>query len=132
MRILHVNDAAGVSVAYAKYQHRLGHQACVVMRNRALEGLHEEVTSTSPKHHRNLLSRAIDVLRFYCYVAAYGRRFDIIHIHTQYLVWFFLPFKAKVLEFHGSEVRQYPSRNWAIDVAVTHVFLRLFSGGLVN
>jgi hypothetical protein len=132
MRILHVNDAAGVAVNLAKYQTRLGHTVCVVLRNQTLAGLHESVSYISAKHKHNLVYRTLDVFRFYCYVAAYGRRFDIIHIHTQYLVWFFLPFKHKILEFHGSDVRNFPSCRWAIDVAVTSIFLRLFREGLIH
>ena len=132
MRILHVNDAAGVAVALARYQSRLGHNACVVVRNRTLVGLHEGVTSTSMNKSRNLFERTFDVAKFYVYVAAYAWRFDIIHVHTQYLVALFLPFKAKLLEFHGSEVRRYPNRNWAVGDAVTNVFLKLFRRGVVN
>jgi hypothetical protein len=132
MNILHVNDAAGVAVNLAKYQSRLGNTVSVVVRNQTLTGLHEVITSLSPKKKRNLVARTLDVFKFYCYVAAYSRRFDIIHIHTQYLVWLFVPFKPKVLEFHGSEVRSYPNRNWAIGDAVTKVFLKLFNGGIIR
>lgn len=132
MRILHVNDVAGVAVNLAKYQTRLGHNVCVVMRNRTLVGLHETFLSVSNKKHHGIVNRSLNVFRFYCYVAAFGRRFDVIHIHTQYLVWFFLPFKKKLLEFHGSDVRKYPNRNWAIDGAITKLFLTLFSRGVIR
>jgi hypothetical protein len=102
------------------------------MRNRTLAGLHETFLSVSNKRHRGILVRTLNVLKFYCYVAAYGRRFDVIHIHTQYLVWFFLPFKKKLLEFHGSDVRNYPNRNWAVDRVITRLFLTLFSKGVIR
>jgi hypothetical protein len=133
MRILHVNDAAGVAVTLAKYQARIGHEVSVVVRSKDRSGLHEQVTSVcSNRQGKNIFIRTLDVLRFYCYVAVHGRCFDIIHIHTQYLVCLFLPFKPKVIEFHGSDVRKWPSRRWAVDVAVTSLFLRLFQEGLVN
>jgi len=120
-------------VNLAKYQARLGHVASVVVRYKDKSGLHENVSVVCLKvHGKNIFYRTLDVLRFYCYVAVHGRRFDIIHIHTQYLACLFLPFKPKIIEFHGSDVRRYPSRRWAIDVAVTTFFLRLFREGSVN
>lgn len=130
MRILHVNDAAGVAGCLAKYQSRMGLSVAVVCRGGYDMSKQEEfyhVHLLGSKHH-NIFERVINVLSFYCYVAWVSRSFDVIHVHSQYLVGFFLPFKRVVYEFHGSDVRLYPQRRWGIDSAVTSLFLKLNGG----
>lgn len=135
LKILHVNDAAGVAGSLAKYQTRLGHNVSVVVRDGYDScGLQRyySMSVVGPKRHKGILWRSLSVLWFYCYVAWCGRKFDVIHIHSQYLVWFFLPFKNKVIEFHGTDVRRYPSKRWGIDIAVTSLFLKLYSRGFIQ
>lgn len=135
MRILHVNDVAGVAGTLAKYQTRLGHKVSVVSRsgydNYLLQHFYN-VQLIGIKNRKGIVWRTLSVLWFYCFISWSSLRFDVVHIHGQYLVWFFIPFKAKVLEFHGSDVRHYPNRNWAIGDAVTKVFLKLYFGGIIR
>ena len=135
MKILHVWDAAGVSGCLAKYQRKLCHDGCVVVRDGYdVYGLQNYygVAIVGPKRRRGLFWRSINVFWFYCYIAWCAWRFDVVHIHSQYLIWFFLPFKTKVLEFHGTDVRRNPTKRWGIDVAVTTIFLKLFKEGVIN
>ena len=75
------------------------------------------------KYPLRIVWRTLNDLHFYLYVVFVSRKFDLIHIHTSYLLSFFLPFKAKIIEFHGSDVRGKPSRRWWIDRKVTGLFL---------
>ena len=59
------------------------------------------------------------------YVAFYGRKFDLVHIHGVFLLSLFLPFKPKIIEFHGTDVRSCPDGRWWIQRKVTDLFLRL-------
>lgn len=140
MRILHVNDQAGVSGCLAKYQRRLGHTVTVICRD-GYDGLKQKeyygVKIVGPKRRRfkdfgllqkplRLINRTAAVLAFYGWVAFNAHNYDVIHIHSQYLVSFVLPFKMKVIEFHGDDIRNYPSKRWSIDRFVTGVYLSLF------
>jgi len=141
MRILHVWDQAGVACLMAKYQRKLGHEALVVVRD-GYDGLKQKafygvkVVGMKKRKFRKfkflrkplyLIHRTINVLYFYLYVAWISRHFDVVHIHSVYLVSFFLPFKPKIVEFHGDDARRFPSKKWRIDKVVTRFYLKHFN-----
>lgn len=138
LRILHVNDQAGVAGVLAKYQKKLGHTVKVVVR-RGYDSFGmqtyygETFVGLQRRDFANygvigkvvrLIYRSLNVCYFYFYVAWTARRFDIVHIHSQYLVSFLIPFKSKLIHFHGSDIRDYPSNRWCIDKWVTSLFLK--------
>ena len=127
----------------AKYQRRLGHEALVVIRH-GYDGLGQKrfygAKKVGMKITKNqllkygvlgkilwLILRTLNVLYFYLYVAWISRHYDVVHIHSCYLVSFFLPFKPKIIEFHGDDARSFPSKKWKIDRIVTRLYLKLFS-----
>lgn len=127
-----MNDQAGVAGTLAKYQSKMGHFVCVVAK-RGYDPYGQQefygINFVGLRKSHNLLLRTWGVLWFYCYVSWCAWHFDVVHIHSQYLICLFLPFKAKILEFHGTDVRGSPSKRWAVDVAVTKLFLKLYGGG---
>lgn len=142
MRILHVNDNAGVAGLMATYQRRLGHTVEVVARD-GYDGFKQKeyygVRIIGPTRRRfkdfgilqkplRLLNRTLSCAVFYGWIAVNRYRFDVIHIHSQYLVSFVLPFKKKIVEFHGDDIRGSPSKRWLIDRIITSLYLHVFRG----
>jgi hypothetical protein len=57
--------------------------------------------------------------------ALIARKFDVIHVHNnQWLLWLLIPFKNRVLEFHGTDLRQKPARGK--QAKYNRLFLRIF------
>lgn len=133
MRVLHINDPASVAGVLAKYQNLLGHSTQVFMRNGydifGQQKYYGDKLVGSAKRFKfpvsRLVWRTLNVVYFYFYVGLKGRKFDLVHIHSSYLVSLFLPFTPKIIEFHGSDIRRSPDRRWWIDRKVTGLFLRL-------
>ena len=138
--ILHVNDQAAVSGILAKYQRLLGHNVVEVVVRYGYDGLGQKLFYgdhfVGPKRRRfkkfgffqkplRLISRTVSVIYFYFYVMVHARLFDVVHIHSQYLVSLWLPFKPKIIEFHGDDIRSTPTVRWWIDRAVTSCYLWL-------
>ncbi len=134
-----MNDNAGVAGLLAKYQRRLGHEVLVVCRD-GYDGFGQKefygVKIVGPKRRRfakfgflqkplRLIQRTFSVCYFYLWVGINAYRFDVIHIHSQYLVSLFLPFSKKVIEFHGDDIRRSPSKRWRIDKFITGLYLRV-------
>jgi len=123
LKILHVWDQAGVSGILAKFQRKLGHKAIVVkaegydifnideyygnllLPTRKLEG--GKAKKLLRKFHK-----ITDSLRFYIQVSRLSRPFDIVHIHDAFITSYFMPFKKKVILWHGASVR----KNWQGDI----------------
>jgi hypothetical protein len=139
LKILHIHDNAGVAGLIAEYQRRLGHDAIVVCRD-GYDGLKQKeyygIRIIGPKRRRfksfgilqkplRLTQRTICVICFYSWIAFNAHHFDIVHIHSQYLVSLVLPFTKKVIEFHGDDIRSSPTKRWWIDRFVTGWFLKL-------
>lgn len=137
MRILHVNDPAAVAGTLAKYQRMLGNDVLVVNRD-GYDGLGQKqfygtrIVGLRRRRFRRfgllqkplrLAHRTLSVAVFYLDVALLARKFDVVHIHSQYLVSLFLPFKPKIIEFHGDDIRPAPTKRWWIDQKVTGLFL---------
>jgi len=139
IKILHVFDAAGVACILAKYQRRLGHTTEAIIRDgydgfgiHAFYGT-KIVTPKTPKLKQlgvfgkplRYSIRTLNVLIFYLYIFFHSRKFDVVHIHCCWMACFFTS-KPKVVEFHGDDIRKFPSRKWMIDRAVTWWFINHF------
>jgi len=132
LRILHVWCQAGVAALMAKYQRRLGHTAHVVKGqvssidrfygNKQLPELpnphldrtmQRKVYASLPSVLQSSIKKFVRFtnrsLGFYINVRHLAKDYDILHIHSAYKTLFFLPFKPKILEFHGDDVRRHPS-----------------------
>jgi hypothetical protein len=151
LRILHVWDQAGVAGCLAKYQRKRGHIAHVIIRD-GFDGLginkyygsiltdcasrqvetdlvyRKYLSLPAPlKRLAKRIAKVNKALRFYITAMRYAKNYDILHIHSLYAVVFFVPFKKKILEFHGDDVRFCPSKRSRIDGLQTRIFLKLAS-----
>jgi len=142
LNILHIGDKAGVAGCLAKFQRRLGHKSNVVVTEieYSTNGLgHHQYYKpevVGPVHRRfagfgklakplRFLQRKVAFLVFYVVVGFYSRRFDVVHIHSDWKVAFFVR-KPKVIEFHGSDVRKFPVRKGKREQKLTDLFLKYF------
>jgi hypothetical protein len=139
MRILHICDKAGVAGLLAKYQRLIGHEAVVVIQKDISSYGHETICSVTkiglkPKKFEDYgflkkpLRKLFEKIANYTFLfkaALIARKFDVIHIHdNQWLLWLLIPFKNKVLEFHGTDLRQKPARGK--QAKYNRLFLRIF------
>jgi hypothetical protein len=139
MRILHIYDKAGVAGLLAKYQRLIGHEAVVVIQKDNFSYGHETIYSVTkiglkPKKFEDYgflkkpLRKLFEKIANYTFLfkaALIARKFDVIHIHNnQWLLWLLIPFKNKVLEFHGTDLRQKPARGK--QAKYNRLFLRIF------
>ena len=150
LRVLHVWDQAGVGCLMAKYQQLLGHDAEVVMRdeydggccryygftkflsgNVDLKNLNQLQTPSKTwkryiplrvKRFIRRVRRMILSLKWYWNLREIGKDYDIIHVHSVWKALFLFPFKKKVLEYHGDDVRWKPSRQSKLDRYSTRLF----------
>ena len=152
MKILHVWDQAGVSCLLALYQRKLGHQADVIMREEFSAGmlelygltekmvfLNEKIDPLSPirKAYYRLpkqvqgtirpLKRKMRSLRFYFQVSKMAHSYDVIHIHSCWMAVFLLPFKKKIIHWHGDECRVKPCLTPKFKWLLTHFFIKFYS-----
>jgi hypothetical protein len=144
MRILHICDKAGVAGLLAKYQRLRGHEAVVMIQKGVRSYDHETVYSMNeiglnPNTFegwgflRKPLRKLFEKIASYTFLfkaALIARKFDVIHIHdNQWLLWLLIPFKNKVLEFHGTDLRQKPARGK--QAKYNRLFLRIFGNKAV-
>jgi hypothetical protein len=62
--------------------------------------------------------------------ALIARKFDVVHIHNnQWLLWLLIPFKNKVLEFHGTDLRRKAAQGK--QAKYNRLFLRIFGNKAV-
>lgn len=55
---------------------------------------------------------AVRMLRFANTIRKKSKDYDIVHIHSSLLCALFLPFKPKIIEFHGDDIRSFPTMAW--------------------
>jgi len=144
LKILHVGDKAGVAGCLAKFQRRIGQSSNVVVTEVEYDtnglGHHQyyKPVVVGPVHRRfagfgkltkplRFLQRKVALLVFYVVVGFYSRRFDVVHIHSDWKVGFFIR-KPKVFEFHGSDVRGFPLKKGNREKKLTALFLKVFGG----
>lgn len=107
MRILHVENQAGVAYELAQAQKRLGHDAVVIETwANTLNEPHDREFYYTHESLAKDISNGLDIIRF-------ARDFDIIHLHggIHWKRWDALAFrfylrKPIVVHYHGSETRE--------------------------
>jgi hypothetical protein len=133
VKILHIFDCSCVAECLAKNQRRLGHKVDVEKFGADFDGsgmddcygttqvfrpdassLYKYFKRVLPKNRKlrrilYKLWRIYPQLKFYLYVMRHYRGFDVLHIHMVWPVVFFTPFKKKIIEFHGDDVRHAPT-----------------------
>jgi glycosyltransferase involved in cell wall biosynthesis len=126
-------DTAGVAACLTKYQRLVGHDVTVVkLGNWDGKGIdeyygtpltyepHDSTIYKSAKaklSHLNfglkkLLYRlwsSYPTLKLYWFVIRNKKHYDLLHVHSMWHILFFVPFKPKIFEFHGDDVRKTPS-----------------------
>jgi len=70
---------------------------------------------------------AVRMLHFANCVRKQAKDYDIVHIHSSLLTALFLPFKPKILEFHGDDIRTYPSMYWKPKIKFRQGIARMIS-----
>src|SRR5688572_3827882 len=101
MKILHLNDQAGVSCVLAKYQNKLGNDAKVIKVSDDKYGIYEYY------HDYIQLVRQDEFIEKSLQEAKY---YDIIHVHSSSGMIFVLrkkygTSKKVILHYHGTEIR---------------------------
>lgn len=133
IRILHVWDQAGVAACLSKYQKNLGHQVTVVklgnwdgkgideyyQTNQTYEPQNSSIYKTAKTKLQNVnfgfkkvlyrLWSSYPTIKLFWYVWRNQSKYDILHVHSMWSIVFFVPFKPKLYEFHGDDVRVKPS-----------------------
>ncbi len=115
LKILHVWDVAGVAGCMSKYQRRLGHDVkCIIKKSldtfrfrdvyeydyfieskiRIFKGIIRKI---------KVLSIFIDYIYLWIYIKKYNP--DIIHFHVIEYYPLLFPFRKKLIEFHGTRLR---------------------------
>lgn len=126
----------------ARYQRKLGHEAVVIMpdgydgyKQRAYYGVQIVGPRKRAFAHFGLLKKPLrfafsfySKLYFYFYAAWVARLYDVVHIHSVYPVSLLLPFKPKIVEFHGDEIRSSPNLHGKLWRFAVHFYLWLNSG----
>ncbi|HSF50865.1 MAG TPA: hypothetical protein VLA74_08910 [Nitrososphaeraceae archaeon] len=101
MKILHLNDQAGVSCVLAKYQNKLGNDAKVIKVSDDKYGIYEYY------HNYVQLVRQDEFIEKSLQEAKY---YDIIHVHSSFGMIFSLrkkygTSKKIILHYHGTDIR---------------------------
>jgi len=123
----------------AQYQRKLGHTVVVIMpdghdgyKQKAYYGIQFVGPRRRAFAHFGILRKPLAFaflvftrLYFYFYVAWVARLYDVVHIHSVYAVSLLLPFKPKIIEFHGDEIRNYPNLHGKLYRFVLRLFLWL-------
>lgn len=118
LRILHLYDVAGVANIMCKYQRLLGHESKVMM------DINQDPYSIGSFYNceyyegnklKNVkfkpIRKIISLLRYIKWSYRIIKEIneynpDIIHIHVHWWFPFIIPFRKKLIEFHGTEVRK--------------------------
>ena len=69
---------------------------------------------------------SMPLLKIYWFALRNKNQYDIIHIHSIYGVCYIMPFKHKVVEFHGDDIRKAPSMYWRIKPLRAKLFAKCF------
>ncbi len=149
-RILHVWEQAGVNCLMAKYQIQLGNNVHIIMCNEfdshcyfygfirktvqiepIPEGeLSKRIFLKCPKFVRDwarTLRRKLPIFKFYFRVIEESKDYDILHINSVWQVCLLLPFKKKIVEFYGDDLRNSPSFSSPLKKLLTRTFVRFYT-----
>lgn len=150
LRILHCWEQAGVNCLMALHQRELGHQADIIMRKefdshcyfygfaeKVMELLPAPENSASKKVYlyfpeffksiiRYVRKKSMAV-KFYLRVMREAKNYDILHVNNVWLVCLLLPFKKKVMEFHGDDMRKSPTFVNPMSRFFTRLFIRIYT-----
>ena len=101
MKILHLNDQAGVSCVLAKYQNKLGNDAKVIKVSDDKYGIYE--------YYRNYV-QLVRQEEFIEKSLEEAEHYDIIHVHSLFGMIFYLrkrygTSKKIILHYHGTDIR---------------------------
>jgi len=72
------------------------------------------------------INRKFTSLRFFFIVMKEAKKYDIVHVHSNWKVLFFIPFKKKILEFHGDDIRIHPSNKNKLTHFLNYLFLKFY------
>jgi len=148
LKILHVWDQAGTACLMALHQRKLGHKADIIMREEFDSHcyFYGFLNKTNPVSHSSsdlrkiylkmphairktvkLFRQKMQSAQFYYLVWKKGKDYDVLHIHSVYQCLLLHPFKPKLIEFHGDDVRDMPSLHSHFDHALAKLFIRVYS-----
>lgn len=152
LKILHVWDQAGVSCLLALYQRKLGHQADIIIREEYSSGiaetygltgqmffLREKIDKTTtvrrvyyqlPKVMQSFIRAAkfkLRSLRFFVIVMKKAKHYNVLHIHSRWMCIFFVPFKKKIMHWHGDDCRRKPTFKPRLKRWITRLFIHFYS-----
>jgi glycosyltransferase involved in cell wall biosynthesis len=101
MKILHLNDQAGVSCVLAKYQNKLGNDTKVIKVSDDKYGIYE--------YYRNYV-QLVRQDEFIEKSLQEAKHYDIIHVHSLFGMIFYLrkkygTSKKIILHYHGTDIR---------------------------
>lgn len=128
----------------AKYQRLMGHEVVVAIQEGLPSYGHERVyratkiglksnTFESYGFLQKPLRKLFEKIANYTFLfkaALIARKFDVVHIHdNHWLLWLLIPFKHKILEFHGTDLRQKPARGK--QAKYNRLFLKFFRNNVV-
>jgi hypothetical protein len=77
----------------------------------------------SPRRWLRRVARAWRSLKFIFHAIRTAQSYDIIHIHSLWRLAKYLPFKKRVIEFHGDDVRRSPTFQSASELRAVHQFI---------
>ena len=101
MKILHLNDQAGVSCVLAKYQNKIGNDAKVIKVSDDKYGIYE--------YYRDYV-QLVRQDEFINKSLQEAKHYDIIHVHSLFGMIFYLrkkygTSKKIILQYHGTDIR---------------------------
>lgn len=150
LKILHCWDQAGVNCLMALYQRELGHQADIIMRKEFdshcyFYGFSEKIMELLPAPEGSASKRIYlhfpeftkgiiryfrkksMALKFYLRVLRDAKDYDVLHVNSVWMVCLLLPFKKKILEFHGDDMRKSPTFVNPVSRFIVRAFIRFYS-----
>jgi hypothetical protein len=101
MKILHLNDQAGVSCVFAKYQNKRGNEAKVIKASDDKYGIYEYYNKyVQLVRQDDFVEKALQEAKYY----------EIIHVHSSFEMIFHLrkkygTSKKIILHYHGTDIR---------------------------
>ena len=101
MKILHLNDQAGVSCVLAKYQNKLGNIAKVIKVSDDKFGIYEYYRDyVQLVREDEFIAKSLQEAKYY----------DAIHVHSSFGMVFYLRMKYGtskkiILHYHGTDIR---------------------------
>ena len=102
MKILHLNDQAGVSCVLAKYQNKLGNEAKVIKVSDDKYGIYKYYHDYVDLIRQDeFIEKSLEESKYY----------DVIHVHSKFGMVFSLrkrygSSKKIILHYHGTDIRR--------------------------